>query len=216
MTQPRALVVDFYGVLTEALDTAMSAWCAADGIDYERFRDVMGEWLGPEGYANARLNPVYALERGEMAVPDFEVRLAERLRQATDEPLDPRGLVERMFQRFEHAPDMAGLVRRARRAGIATALLSNSWGDQYLRDGWDEMFDVVVISGEVGMRKPEQRIFAFTAERLGVPAEATVFVDDHVSNIRAGREFGWVCVHHVEYQQTATELEALFGLPLNA
>jgi epoxide hydrolase-like predicted phosphatase len=210
----RALVVDFYGVLTDGLETAMTAWCAADGIDYERFRDVMGEWLGPEGYANARLNPVYALERGEMAVPDFEVQLAAQLRRAGHEPLDSRGLVERMFQRFVHAPDMAGLVRRARQAGIRTALLSNSWGDQYLRDGWDEMFDVVVISGEVGMRKPETRIFALTAQRLGVEPDRTVFVDDHVSNIRAGRQFGWVCVHHLDYEQTATELEALFDEPL--
>jgi putative hydrolase of the HAD superfamily len=210
----RALVVDFYGVLTDGLETAMSAWCAADGIDYELFRDVMGEWLGPEGYANARLNPVYALERGEMAVPDFEVRLAERLHQGGHGPVDPHGLVERMFQRFEHAPDMAGLVRRARRAGISTALLSNSWGDHYLRDGWDEMFDVVVISGEVGMRKPESRIFSFTAQQLGVAPDETVFVDDHVSNIAAGRAFGWVCIHHVEYQQTAVELEALFDVPL--
>ena len=56
----------------------------------------------------------------------------------------------------EHAQDMSGLVRRARLAGVRTALLSNSWGDQYLRDGWQDMFDAVVISGEVGMRKPER------------------------------------------------------------
>ena len=218
MTAPRALVVDFYGVLTDGLDDAMSQWCAADGIDYQRFREVMGEWLGPEGYANAAMNPVYALERGEMQVPDFERRLAERVRPAVlpgrPEALATDGLLSRMFDRFRHAPDMAALVRRAKDAGLATALLSNSWGDQYLRDGWDDMFDVVVISGEVGMRKPEARIFEHTSRLLGCDGSQVVFVDDHIVNVQAAAQQGWVSIHHTSYEQTAAELETLFGIPL--
>ena len=214
MQRPRALIVDWYGVLTVGLDDAMTAWCDDDGIEYPAFRTAMAEWFGDEGYAEALYNPVHALERGELEVPDFEHQLVRRLRRSDGSPLPPEGLLARMFSRFEHKADMAGLVRRARLAGLATALLSNSWGDHYLRHGWDEMFDVVVISGEVGMRKPEARIFVRTLELLNASAGECVFVDDTVGNVRAAAELGVIGVHHTSYQQTAEELEAIFGVPL--
>ena len=210
----RGLLVDWYGVMTEGLDVAMSAWCEADGLDYQAFREAMAEWFGEQGYLEATYNPVHALERGEMEVPDFEHRLAERLRRPDGSSVRADGLLRRMFDRFGHAPDMAGLVLRARQAGLRTGLVSNSWGDHYLRHGWDDMFDVVVISGEVGMRKPEERIFQRALDEVGLPAGACVFVDDHPVNVRAATDLGLVAVHHTDYARTAAELEALFGLPL--
>ena len=210
MTDPRGLIVDFYGVLTDGIDNAMRAWSELDNIDYLHFRDAMADWFGDFGGFEARFNPVHALERGEMEIPDFESELAQRLVRRDGHPPQAEGLVRRMFSRFEHAPDMAGLVRRARLSGIRTALLSNSWGDQYLRDGWQDMFDVVVISGEVGMRKPERRIFEHTLLELGMPAAACVFVDDHNGNIRAAADLGIVGVWHKGYETTAAELEILF------
>lgn len=210
----RGLLVDWYGVLTEGLDTAMTAWCEADGVDYQAFRDAMAEWFGEAGYLEATYNPVHALERGELEVPDFEHRLATRLRRPDGSAPPAEGLLARMFERFGHAPDMAGLVLRARQAGLRTGLVSNSWGDHYLRQGWDDMFDVVVISGEVGMRKPEERIFRHALERIGLPAEQCVFVDDHPGNVQVATSLGMVGVHHAAYDVTAAELEALFGLSL--
>ena len=120
-----------------------------------------------------------------------------------------------MFSRFAHAADMTGLVRRAKASGIRTALLSNSWGDQYLRDGWQDMFDVVVISGEVGMRKPERgHLRAHRLRARVCPPSACVFVDDHRRNITAAAALGLVGVWHQSYEQTAAELEALFDRPL--
>jgi HAD superfamily hydrolase (TIGR01509 family) len=116
-----------------------------------------------------------------------------------------------MFDQFEHAPAMAGLVLRARRAGLLTGLLSNSWGNEYPREGWDEMFDAIVISGEVGMRKPEPEIFAHVLDLLGVEAGQTVFVDDLEHNVRAAESLGLVGVHHTAYDTTASRLEDLFG-----
>jgi len=214
MPRPEALIVDWYGVLTVGIDDAMSAWCESDGIDYPAFRTAMAEWFGEEGYLEATYNPVHGLERGELKVPDFEEQLVQRLRRPDGSALPPEGLLARMFARFEHKQDMAGLVLRARRAGIATALLSNSWGDHYLRHGWDDMFDVVVISGEVGMRKPEPRIFEYALSRLDVSASQCVFVDDTPGNVRAAAALGLVGVHHTGYEETAAELEALFGVPL--
>jgi epoxide hydrolase-like predicted phosphatase len=210
----RGLLVDWYGVLTDGIDDAMASWCAADGIDYEAFRRAMEEWFGEVGYLEATYNPVHALERGEMEVPDFEQRLAERLVRTDGGRVAPAGLLARMFDRFGHAPDMAGLVRRLRDGGVRTALLSNSWGDHYLRDGWEAMFDTVVVSGEVGMRKPEARIFDHALKQLALPPEACVFVDDHPVNVRAAAELGIVAVHHRDYETTRAELEVLFARPL--
>jgi epoxide hydrolase-like predicted phosphatase len=210
----QGLVVDWGGVLTADVGTAMAAWCADDGIAYDEFRRVMTEWLGPAAGAQAQWNPVHALERGEIEVPDFEARLAEALRR--DGPGGPpaEGLLERMFARFTHAPDMAGLVRRAHEAGLRTALLSNSWGDPYLRDGWEEMFDAVVISGEVGMRKPEPRIYEHVLGLLDLPAPACVFVDDVPANVQAAERIGMAGIVHQGYPTTLARLEELFGLDL--
>jgi HAD superfamily hydrolase (TIGR01509 family) len=110
---------------------------------------------------------------------------------------------------------MNALVLRARHAGLRTALLSNSWGNEYPRDGWDSMFEVVVISGEVGMRKPEPRIYWHTAELLGVEPATCVFVDDLRPNVNAAVAVGMVGVHHRSYRQTACELDVLFGMTLS-
>ena len=210
----KALVVDWGGVLTEPLEAVIRAWAEVDGVDFEHYVTVMREWLGTQQGELARDNPVAALERGEIEVPHFEAQLAARLGEVTGRSIGADGLLQRMFDQFEHAPAMAALVLRAKHAGLRTGLLSNSWGNEYPREGWDQMFDAVVISGEVGMRKPEPEIFAHVLELLGVRAEETVFVDDLKPNISAAEELGLVCVHHTAYDETATELERLFGIPL--
>jgi epoxide hydrolase-like predicted phosphatase len=210
----RALLVDWGGVLTEPLESAMRSWAEVDGVDFDSYIGVMREWLGDHQGALAAANPVAALERGEIEVPHFEEQFAERLAAATGHPVVAEGLLQRMFDQFAHEPAMSALVLRARRAGLRTGLLSNSWGNEYPREGWDEMFDAIVISGEVGMRKPEPEIFAHALDLLGVEAKQTVFVDDLRVNVTAAVELGFVGVHHVTYDETASELEALFGLPL--
>jgi epoxide hydrolase-like predicted phosphatase len=215
MPDLRALVVDWGGVLTGPMSEVARSWAADDGIDLDVYSSVMRRWLGEEFGAEVRANPIHALERGELTLPDFEVRLAEALSEGTGRPVAPEGLMERMFARLEHAPDMAGLVRRAHAAGLRTALLSNSWGNDYPRDGWDDMFDAVVISGEVGMRKPEPRIFEHVVALLDVPPHACVFVDDVPAYVAAAVGIGMVGVRHTSYATTKAELEVLFGLDLS-
>jgi putative hydrolase of the HAD superfamily len=210
----QALIVDWGGVLTSPLQDTMVSWCDADGIDYSEFRTVMKEWLGAPYSDDATLNPVHALERGEMEVPDFERELASRLRTLDGRAVEPTGLLTRMFAGFAALPSMIEAVRRARASGLSTALLSNSWGDLYSRDGWTELFDVVVISGEVRMRKPDPGIYRLTADRLGVDPRRCVFVDDLTPNVRGAEAVGMVAVHHVTPHETLDELEALFGVAL--
>jgi epoxide hydrolase-like predicted phosphatase len=214
MSDLKALLVDWGGVLTEPLESAMRSWAEIDGVDFDSYIGVMREWLGQHQGELAASNPVAALERGEIEVPHFELQLAERLSAATGNAVHAPGLLQRMFDQFVHAPAMSGLVLRARRAGVRTGLLSNSWGNEYPREGWDDMFDAIVISGEVGMRKPEAGIFQHALDLLGVTAGETVFVDDLRVNVLAAAELGLVGVHHTSYDQTAGELEAHFGIPL--
>jgi epoxide hydrolase-like predicted phosphatase len=212
----QALVVDYGGVLTNSLPETMGAWFAAEGVDGDAFGRAMRALMGPPGEREAALNPVHALERGEMEIPQFEERLAEHLVSTTGEPVRPEGLLTRMFAGFERSEDMLGVVRRVRRAGFKTALLSNSWGLNYPRDGWEELFDLTVISGEVGLRKPEPQIYELCASRLDVPPSACVFVDDLAPNVKGAAAVGMVGVLHRTYDETVAELEALLEISLTS
>jgi epoxide hydrolase-like predicted phosphatase len=212
--EPRGLVVDWGGVLTGDMRTAVQSWSESDGVPLDVYVGVIRDWMGEPYGVEARLNPIHALERGEITVPDFETRLGAALTERTGRTFDPDGLLDRLFDHFEHAPDMSALVRRARTAGLRTGLLSNSWGNDYPRDGWDEMFDVVVISGEVGMRKPEPRIFEHTLALMALRPEECVFVDDLRHNVDAAVDLGMIGVLHRTYDQTLLELEAVFGVDL--
>ena len=209
------LVVDWGGVLTGPMRGVVESWAERDGIDLEVYADAMREWFGDPIGNEAVHNPIHALERGELALPDFEVMLADEMTRRSGRVHQSDGLLSRMFEHFEHAHDMNALVRRAHDRGIRTALLSNSWGNNYPRDGWDDMFDVVVISGEVGMRKPEIRIYEHTLELLGLPAGECAFVDDLPHNVSAAVSIGMVGVRHVSYENTLAELQILFDVDLS-
>jgi epoxide hydrolase-like predicted phosphatase len=206
------LVTDWGGVLTTALDESMAAFVAADELDGEHLARAMRDLVG-EG---AEFNPVHALERGEIEVPDFERRLAERLSAISGREVPAAGLLTRMFVWFKSEPTMINVVRRAHARGIRTALLSNSWGNEYPVEDWGDAFDAVVISGQVGMRKPEPEIFQHTLNLVGSKPADAVFVDDTPEHVRAAVELGMIGVHHVSYQQTVEELEAIFGMTLTA
>lgn len=206
----RGLVVDWGGVLTTDLRSAMIAWATDEQVDITHFSEVMRAWFGAEGELEAAVNPVMALERGEMEVPDFERRLAGEMSRRAGLDVRAEGLLSRLFTYFEHADDMTGLVRRARNAGIRTALLSNSWGNAYPEHLFDGLFDVVVISGQVGMRKPEERIFRHTLRELRLDAGECVFIDDLDHNTQAAADLGFVAIQHRSYERTHAELIALF------
>lgn len=214
MTTLRGLLVDWGGVLTTAMQDCMDAFCEADGIDVAHYRAVMREWLGDDAVVDG--NPAHLLERGELPVADFERQLAARLRTRDGQAVVADGLLTRMFAGFRHEPAMVSVVRRARRAGLRTALVSNSWGNTYPRDEWGDIFDAVVISGEVGLRKPEPAIYRHAAEQVGLAPPECVFVDDLAVNVRGAAAVGMVGVLHTEPETTVGELEALFGIRLAA
>jgi len=207
------VLIDWGGVLTTSMSDAIAKWIAADRIDGAHYRRVMRE-LVDAAYNGHGENAIHALERGEIDPTEFEHDLASRLLTLDGTPPAPDGLLKRMFAGFERAEAMYDMLREVRRHGVKTCLLSNSWSDTYERDGWDEIFDAVVISGEVGMRKPEPRIFQHALGLIGEPGESCVFIDDIEANIRAARNLGMTGIHHRNPETTIRELETLLRLPL--
>lgn len=205
---PGALVIDWGGVLTPALDVALRQWALRDGVDFGHFREVLRTWL------ESGDPPTHHLERGTLAERDFERLLAAEL-GARGSVVDPRGLLARLLADLALLePRMIAAIRAARRGGLRTALLSNSWGENYPEALWHDLFDVVVVSGRVGLRKPEPGIFAHTAHALALPPQQCVLVDDMERNVAAATEAGMVAVHHRSVEQTLAELEELFQMSL--
>ena len=209
----RGLITDWGGVLTAPLADSIAAWLAADAIDVHGYRTLMRAWVS-EAYAEGGRNPIHGLEDGTLDPAEFERLLAAELRTVDGGPVVAEGLIKRMFTSFAPVEPMYEALRAARARDLSTGLLSNSWGNDYPRELWAELFDAVVISSEVGLRKPDERIFLHVAAALGLDPAECVFVDDIEHNIRAAEGVGMVGVHHVTPEQTVTRLEELFRVPL--
>ena len=210
----RGVIIDWGGVVTGPLPTTIDAWLQAEQIDRDSYTTVMRAWVSA-AYGDGADNPIHALERGECTNEEFERQLAAELTHVDGRPVPPEGLLARMFAAAAVQNAMLDLIRALRQAGLRTALLSNSWGnDDYPRDLFPGLFDVVVISAEVGMRKPEERIFRHTAALLGLELTECVFIDDVAANIAAAEAIGLIGVHHREPGPTALRLTELLGVPL--
>jgi putative hydrolase of the HAD superfamily len=197
------LIVDYGGVLTTDVFASFRAFSEAEGLDPETVRERFLH--DPE----AR-ELLVQLETGRLTEAEFEPRFAALLEVKSER------LVDRLFGGMEPDAAMVDGVRAARRAGVKTGLLSNSWGDdRYDREQLAELFDAWVISGEVGLRKPDPAIYELAAERLGLPPEACVFVDDLPGNLKPARALGMATVvHRGDATATLAEVGELLGVRL--
>jgi epoxide hydrolase-like predicted phosphatase len=199
-----ALLIDWGGVLTSNLFASFHAYCLRAGIPPE---SLMGRFRTDP----AARELLIALEKGELEEDAFELQFAAQL------GVEPDGLIDGLFAGVHPDEAMVGAVRRARAAGLRTALVSNSWGvHRYPHELFDELFDGVVISAEEGMRKPSRRMYELGAERAGVAASECVYVDDLPFNLTPAQELGMATIHHTSAEKTIPELEALLGVPLAA
>jgi putative hydrolase of the HAD superfamily len=212
----RGVIVDWGGVMTSPIIDTMKAWMATERIDRDSYTAVMRRWVVQAYTEDEDGSPIHALERGECTDEEFERLLAAELRHVDGQPVRAEGLLSRMFGPSVLQTQMLDLVRSLRRAGLRTALLSNSWGTSafaYPRHLFSELFDVVVISAEVGMRKPEERIFRHTAALLGLQPQECVFIDDVQANVTAAQAIGLAAVHHQEPAATFERLAELIEPP---
>lgn len=205
-----ALIVDYGGVLTTSIQDSMQVFASEEGIELQDLARV-----AMRAYVEGDDDLVTPFETGVLSEEDFSLQFAQRLAQETGKEIDPERFVARMFGGVRLEEGMLDAVLAIRNAGFRTALLSNSWGlAGYPRERFEELFDVVIISAEVGMRKPQPEIFQLATGKLGVEPSRCVFVDDHPGHLKAAIGEGMTTVLHRSPSETTEELASFFGVPL--
>jgi putative hydrolase of the HAD superfamily len=195
----QGLLVDWGGVLTSDVFDSFRSFCELEGLE----PDAIATAFRDDATCREML---IAFETGTLSEEEFETQFAPFL------GVDAANLIDRLFAGSGPDEEMIEGVRRARAAGIRTGLISNSWGTRrYPRELFGELFDGVVISAEVGIRKPSPEIYVLGAQSIGVAPEACVFVDDLPFNLSPAAELGMATVHHRVTEETLAELERLLG-----
>ncbi|MFE6716065.1 HAD-IA family hydrolase [Streptomyces albidoflavus] len=202
---PRGLILDFAGVLTADPREAQHAWCRSEGL-------APGAWgAALAGHPEGR-RLYAALETGRLAQAEWNTATAALL----GPHVDPLNLMGRVWAQVPVARGMVALARAARAAGHRLALLSNSFGldpfNPYEHVGVWDLFDVHVVSEQVGLAKPDPGIYQLVLDRLGLPAERCVFADDQARNLAPAAAAGIATVHVTDEAVAVAELARQLGL----
>jgi putative hydrolase of the HAD superfamily len=200
----RALISDFGGVLTSPLQAGFLAYQEESGVSLEDLGLAMARATEEHGE-----HPLFVLERGEISESEFRARIEPHL----EDGFDLTRLRTLYFERMEPNRAMIEFVREVRGRGLRTALLTNNvreWEPLWRAKlpEIDELFEVVVDSAFVGMRKPDPAIYELTLERIGVAAEESVFVDDLERNCDTARSLGMSVVRFERAEQAIPELRS--------
>jgi putative hydrolase of the HAD superfamily len=204
----RAVISDFGGVLTTPLIESFLAYQRETGIALEDLGTAMGRLMEQDGGKH----PLFELEKGNLSEQEFIERLGAELGRKLDT------MSSTYFANLHPNEPMIAYMRGLRADGLRLGLLTNNvreWEPLWrakLPDV-DELFEVIVDSGFVGMRKPDAEIYELTLERMGggLRFEECVFVDDIEINCEAARELGMLAVRFHDNDQAIAELEAALG-----
>jgi epoxide hydrolase-like predicted phosphatase len=203
------LLIDVGGVLTTDIFPSFDAFCAREELDVPSFRKLYFET--PEA---RRL--LHRLEVGELHHTEAQGPLAEMLGLPADRAGD---LFPGLYAEVRFVEEMTGAVQALRESGVRTGVLSNSWWfDMYDEPFYERAFDVQVISGKVGARKPQRAMFELGLAELGVAPQRVLFVDDFEENLPPARELGMSVFLHdpADPARTIAELERRFGVTLSS
>lgn len=200
----KAVLTDFGGVLTTSVIEAFGAYSRSVSGDPA----LVLRLLRDDQEAAAALADH---ECGRLPQADFEARIAERL-ALHGVSVPPSGMVDAVQGAMRPDEPMLAALTGLRARGVPVALVTNSLGDDCYR-GYDlaALADVVVVSSEVGVRKPSRRIYQIACDRLGVAPEECVLVDDLAHNLAGAARLGIRGLHHVDSAATIAELDRLFG-----
>lgn len=205
-TGRRGLLIDYAGVLTTSVGDAFRAFAEAAGLPPRSIIETF------EQAHEAGDDSLHSVEVGTLEPAAFARRFAAVLTERTGVLVEADRLIEGLFAGIALDHEMLAAVAEAREAGVRTALLSNSWGvENYPRTRLEPAFDTMVISGEVGLRKPDPAIFRLAAERLGLQLEECAFVDDLRGNVDAARALGMAALLHRDTPATVAWLRAVLA-----
>jgi putative hydrolase of the HAD superfamily len=205
-----AVISDFGGVLTTPLIESFMAFQDQTGITTE----VLGRAMQAATEANGE-NPLFEMERGEITEVAFLEKLTESLEPLLGHRPEMHRFKEIYFEALDPNPPMIGLMRKLKANGYRMAMLTNNVKEW--EPLWrsmlpvDEIFETVIDSGFVGCRKPESRIYALTLERIGLPAESCLFVDDVLVNCEGAEKAGIAAIHFQDNDQAIGEIRAKLG-----
>jgi putative hydrolase of the HAD superfamily len=202
-----AIVSDFGGVLTTPLVQSFMAFQNETGISTENLGKAMQAVAEADGE-----NPLFALERGEITEATFLERLSEALEPLLGHRPHMHRFKEIYFEALDPNPPMIELMRELKAAGYRMAMLTNNVREW--EPLWrpmlpvDEIFETVVDSAFVGCRKPESRIYEIVLDRISLPAESCLFVDDVAPNCEGARAAGLSAVHFRDNAQAIADVRA--------
>ena len=208
----RAVISDFGGVLTTPLINSFAAFQDQTGISGEALGRAMQSIAERDGE-----HPLFVLETGRMTEADFLTQVADALEPALGHRPEMHSFKEVYFEALEPNEPMIELMREIKRSGRRMALLTNNVREW--EPLWrsmlpvDEIFELVIDSAFVGMRKPDPRIYELTIARIaGVSAEECLFVDDVEVNVDAARAIGMAAVHFRSNEQAVPEVRGVLQL----
>lgn len=206
----QAVISDFGGVLTTPLGLALESSYRRSGVS---LRDL-GEALGALAVARGD-NPLFELETGALSETEFSELLGAQISGRLGRPVDLSRFGEDLFAAMAPNEPFVAYLRAVRARGHAMAICTNNVREWSAR--WRamlpvaELFDVVVDSSELGIRKPDPRIYEATLAALAVPAAEAVFIDDLEINCEAAAALGMHPVWFRSTEQAMADLEAALG-----
>jgi putative hydrolase of the HAD superfamily len=211
MTRIEAIVCDFGGVLTTPLLDAFLGLQESRGIPLEAFGAALARAAASDGGAN----PLFELEKGRLSEAQFVAKLTDALRLELDREVSLDAFGDAFFANLRPNEELFAFMRTLHGRGYRMAILTNNvreW-ERLWRPMLpvDEIFELVVDSGFEGVRKPEPAIYELTLQRLGLRAEATLFLDDTEVNCDAARELGMRAVWFRSNAQAIAEVEAILA-----
>ena len=202
------VIFDYGGVISERLLDDLTVFETRMGyppgsIDRLLFGEIPP---GSDGdpvdgaYDEGPVHDFHLLETGDLGFAEYLEGVTRRAPEIIGRELDAVAFMEFTVATGVRVQwPMIHEIRRLRDAGVARALLTNNVKE--FGNAWrasfpvDELFPVVIDSSEVGMRKPDARIYQLTCERAGCGPEVSVFLDDNPDNVAAARALGIETVH---------------------
>jgi putative hydrolase of the HAD superfamily len=206
MSPIEAVISDFGGVLTSPLIESYTAVQDTSGIPLEALGKAMAAIAERNGS-----NPLFELETGRLSESQFLDGLGRELTTALGRPVPMHDFGQRFFEHLQPNERMIDYIRGLRDQGYKLGICTNNvreWEPLWrAKLPVDELFSVVVDSAFVGSRKPERKIYEITLERLDVPAQAALLIDDVEVNCTAARELGMHAVWFRDTEQAIAEIE---------
>jgi putative hydrolase of the HAD superfamily len=192
----QAVIFDYGGVLSTTPFAGIREFERQMGYPENSLAQLLfGKGASPQGPTGSIPDhDWHLLETGRLTLDEFHERLVAKSEEALGKPLD-LGIYAEFLRTLGVGVHwmVVHRVRRLREEGYRTAILTNNikeWGNYWKQSIPIELFDLVVDSCEVELRKPDPEIFTLTCERLAVAPEAAVFLDDTRGHVEAARSVG--------------------------